>query len=310
VGLLLLRQARRQRLERIQTARECRERYGWERALESQPMRDMRARYGNYLQVDAKGHPFLVDLRDTVVSQAILYDGGWEPEKSELFAALIRTGDRVIDVGSNIGYYSVMFGHVVGDSGRVVGIEPDPDNARIARENVRLNRLSKTVSIVQAAAGAKPGDLLLYARSGIANRGDHRTWDDGSNEGRRVRVKMVTVDECARGWPSVQAIKMDIQGYEGHALAGMLDTLQRNPDVALVTEFWPSSMRRAGTEPHAFLDELRSLGFAGWRIDERGALAAVDTETIVAELEPDERWADMVFVRREHTHRRLGKLLT
>ena len=51
------------------------------------------------------------------------------------------------------------------------------------------------------------------------------------------------------------------------------------------------------------------MGFCGWLIDERGALAAIETETIVAELEPEERWADIVFVRREHAHRRLGMLL-
>jgi FkbM family methyltransferase len=258
--------------------------------------------------VDAQGHPFLIDLRDTVVSQAILYDGAWEPEKAELFSTLIQLGDRVVDVGANIGYYSVLFGHAVGTSGRVVGIEPDPDNARLARENVRLNGLSHTVSIVQAAAGAQRGDLVLYARSGISNRGDHRTWSDGSHEGRRVRVKMVTVDEYVRDWPSVQTIKMDIQGYEGHALGGMRSTLQQNAGIALVAEFWPSSIRRAGSEPHAFLDTLHDLGFTGWRIDDRGALAAVDTETIVAELEPDERWADMVFMRQEHAKQRLGKL--
>jgi len=290
-------------------ARECREQYGWEHALDARPMRDMRARYGNYLQVDAQGHPFLIDLRDTVVSQAILYDGAWEREKSELFKMLIRPGDRVVDVGANIGYYSVLFGHAVGAAGRVVGIEPDPENARLARENVRLNGLSKTVSILQAAAGPKQGDLVLYARSGISNRGDHRTWSDGSGENHPVRVRMVAVDDCVRGWPSVQTIKMDIQGYEGHALEGMRATLQHNGDITLVTEFWPSSMRRAGSEPHTFLRRLHELGFTGWRIDERGGLEAVDSETIVAELEPDERWADMVFIRREQAKRRLGKLV-
>lgn len=304
----MLRKARRQRLERIQTARQCRERYGWEHALESEPMRAMRARYGNYLQVDASGRPFLIDLRDTVIGQAILYDGVWEPEKSQLFNVLIRPGDRVVDVGANIGYYSVVFGSLAGARGRVLCIEPDPDNARLARRNVRLNRLAKTVSIVQAAAGAKKGTLGLYPRAGIANRGDHRTWSDGE-QGRGVVVKMVAVDDCVRDWPSVQTIKMDIQGYESHALAGMRHTLADNHEIVLVTEFWPSSIRRAGGEPRGFLNNLHGLGFCGWRIGDRGALTAIDTETIIAELEPQERWADIVFVRPEHAHQRLGMLL-
>jgi len=309
MGLFFLRQARRQRLERIHIARDARERFGWEHALESAPMREMRARFGNYLEVEANGHPFVIDLRDTVVGQGILYDGAWEPEKTQLFAQLLRLGDRVVDVGANIGYYSVLFGHSVGEHGRVLAIEPDPDNARLARQNIGLNGLRKTVHLEQAAAGPHAGQLVLFAKAGIANRGDHRTWDDGADGERRLRVKMVAVDDCVRSWPAVQTIKMDIQGYEGHAIEGMRDTLGRNADLALVTEFWPSSMRRAGSDPQGFLAGLRALGFSAWRIGDRGELAAVDSETLVAELEPEERWADMVFVRREHARARLGKLL-
>ncbi len=309
MGLFFLRQARRQRLERIHTARECRERYGWEQALESAPMRDLRARFGNFLEVEANGHPFVVDMRDTVISQGILYNGVWEPEKSALFAQLLRPGDRVVDLGANMGYYSVLFGYAVGEHGRVLAIEPDPDNAKLARENIRLNGLTQTVTLIQAAAGAIAGSLVLYARSGLTNRGDHRTWDDGNNHARRLRVKMVTVDDCVRDWTSVQTIKMDIQGFEHFAFHGSKQTLSRNPDLALVTEFWPSSMRKAGGDPHQLLRELRSLGFDAWRIGEHGALGTVDDERLVAELEPHKQWADLVFVRPEHARARLGKLL-
>ena len=272
-------------------------------------MRAIRAKFGNYLEVEADGHPFVIDLRDTVVGQGILYDGVWEPEKSELFKRLLRPGDCVIDVGANIGYYSVLFGHAVGRAGKVLAIEPDPDNAKLARENVKLNGLRATVSVLQAGAGARRGELFLYAKDGIANRGDHRTWSDGSDAARRIRVPMVAVDDLVRGWLSVQTIKMDIQGYESFALEGMRETLGRNARIALVSEFWPSSMRRAGSDPHAFLDALRSLGFCAWRIGDEGVLNVVDSETLVAELEPDEKWADMVFVRHAHAHERLGDLL-
>ncbi len=301
--------ARRQRLERIHAARQARETFGWENALQSEPMQTIRRQFGNYLEVEANGRPFIIDLRDTVVGQGILYNGMWEPEKSALFARLLRPGDRVVDVGANIGYYTVLFGAAVGRSGSVLAIEPDADNVKLLKENVKLNRLGATVRVVHGGAGARKGELVLFAREGIANRGDHRTWDDGVTKGRRVRVRMVSVDDCVRSWPSVETIKMDIQGFEYFAFAGMRATLERNPAIALVSEFWPTSMRRAGSDPHAFLAALRSLGFAAWRIRDEGGLAAVDSETLVDELEPDEAWADLVFVRHAHAHERLGELL-
>jgi FkbM family methyltransferase len=307
--MLLRWQARRRRDERFDNAKRYREEFGWEDAPQSEPMRRMRERFGNYLEVVACGRPFIVDLRDTVVGPGILYYGVWEPEKSELFKRLLKSGDRVVDIGANIGYFSVIFAAAVGVAGQVLAIEPDPDNVRLLRENLRMNGLAARTSVVRAAAGPRADWLYLYAKAGVTNRGDHRTFGDGIMGARRRRVRMVAVDECVRDWPSVQTIKMDIQGYECFALQGMQRTLERNADIALVAEFWPSEMRRAGSDPHDFLSGLSRLGFSAWRISGASKLAPLESETLVSELEPEGASADLVFMRARFASQRLGGLL-
>lgn len=306
--MLLRWQARRRRDERFDNAKRYREEFGWERAPQSEPMQRMRQRFGNYLEVVACGRPFIVDLRDTVVGPGILYYGVWEPEKSELFSRLLQPGDRVVDIGANIGYFTVMFAAAVGDAGRVLAIEPDADNVQLLRENLRINGLSARTSVVRAAAGPRAATLYLFSKGGVTNRGDHRTFGDAAVGVRRKRVRMLALDDCVRAWPSVQTIKMDIQGYEGFALQGMQTTLERNAGIALVTEFWPSEMRRAGSDPHDFLRDLSKLGFAAWRIS-AATLAPVESETLVSELEPDGASADLVFMRPRFASQRLHGLL-
>lgn len=309
MGWFLRWQARRRRDERFDNAKRYREEFGWEQAPQSQPMQRMRERFGNYLEVVACGRPFIVDLRDTVIGPGIIYYGAWEPEKSELFKCLIKAGDGVVDIGANIGYFTVLFAAAVGPTGRVLAIEPDPENLKLLKENVRLNGLGAQVTVMRAAAGPRADKLQLYSKGGVTNRGDHRTFDDGCAGERSRRVRMVSVDDCVRDWPAMQTIKLDIQGYEFFALQGMRRTLADNAGIALVTEFWPSEMRRAGSDAREFLDELRRLGFSAWRIRGASELAQVESETLVSELEPDSASADLVFVRPDYARRRLGSLL-
>src|SRR5579863_5868535 len=104
---------------RIKAANRLRETLGWEHAPYSEPMRRLR-RLCNYLETTACGRPFIVDLRDTIIGPAILYYKVWEPEKTEFFRRLLKPGDRVVDVGANIGYFTVLFAAAVAPSGRVL----------------------------------------------------------------------------------------------------------------------------------------------------------------------------------------------
>ena len=81
---------------------------------------------------------------------------------------------------------------------------------------------------------------------------------------------MVRLDDLLDrlGISTVNIIKMDIQGSEALALRGMREVIQRTPKIKLLCEYWPWGIRATGISPESFLDELASLGFVFYTIDE------------------------------------------
>jgi FkbM family methyltransferase len=249
----------------------------------------MRFMVGNQLRARAHGLPFWVDLRDTVISFEILARGVYEPEETALFQKLIRPGDRVVDVGANIGYYTVLFASLAGTSGRVLALEPDPENATLLQRNVRLSGFEPTVCVKIGAAAAARGQLPLY-RSPYGNRGDHRTYESfaetagGRRPRDRINVEAFAIDDCVADWERVDVVKMDIQGYEMHALSGMTRTLERSPAMAIVTEFFPDGIVRAGCDPDAYLEAFLYRGFSIWEIGEGAQLRQVLPTSLIGRL--------------------------
>ena len=112
------------------------------------------------------------DARDRYVSRRIREEGIWEPYETELLLGMLQPGDVMVDVGANIGYFSVIAAAQVGEAGAVVAFEPDPRNCELLRRNVTHNGLAARVEIVEAglAATDAPGDLYLSED----NFGDHQ----------------------------------------------------------------------------------------------------------------------------------------
>ena len=244
------------------------------------PLSMVRLVRGNVVRTTVHGRPFYVDTRDNIVSFEILFRRTWEPRETSLLGSIIEPGDYIVDIGGHIGYYAVMFGAAVGPTGRVLAVEPDPDNAAVLRMNVAINKLEGVVTIVEAAAGERSSSADLY-RAETRNRGDHRMYRAGINRS-TVTVQVIAIDDSTAGWGRVDLIKMDIQGYEPHALKGMLGTLRSNDNVVLVTEFWPAGMRLSGSDPAAFLEELRALGFVFFTMTREGSLAPAGEEALLA----------------------------
>lgn len=271
---------------------------GPEATLSSIPLAFLRALRGNFVRTRVNDYVLKVDLRDTVVSFQILFQRRYEPTQTALLRDLTRPGDFVLDVGGHIGYYAVLMGKLVSPLGRVTAIEANPDNASLLRENVSLNHLDEIVKVVAAAAGATPGTATLY-RPNVGNRGDSRLFDSPVTAGARreqVTVPMTTLDECTQGWPRVDLVKMDVQGYELQVLTGMQRVLANNPGIMLLVELWPWGLRHAGTTPQHLLDTLSELGFSLWEVPEDGPVRPVAAD-IVSQVEPNMGFTNILCAR-------------
>lgn len=170
---------------------------------------------------------------DLAVGFDLFVHGIWEAHLVRLLPYLHLAGKVAIDVGANVGTYTMRLSDAVGPTGSVIAMEPDPQTCAWLRQNVRQNNCAN-VSVVQAAAGSEP-TVAAFAND-LVNRGNHRIVGEGEPHDRTVEV--VTVDSLTQSLPenTVGFIKIDVQGFELEVVRGMLDTLRRNPGCIIQLE--------------------------------------------------------------------------
>lgn len=184
-----------------------------------------------------------------------LYKRVWDRKRLSRFRRLVKPGMTVLDIGANIGFYTLFFSDLVGPEGRVYAFEPDELNFKYLKHNAEHK---KNVVFVPRAVTEKTGEIRLY-RSEV-NNADCKTYDSGENR-KSSAVQGVAIDDYFQNGEKVNVIKMDVQGYEYFALKGMPKTIARSPQVLMAGEFWPFALQKSGADPKAFIELLENSGF-------------------------------------------------
>lgn len=163
--------------------------------------------------------------------------GDYELSVQEALAAHLGTGDVVLDVGANVGFFAVVCAHLVGPIGRVVAFEPVPANAAAVRRNAWLNGLSG-LEVVLTAVGDRCGKatLVLARHAGGAALSDCDRPPDACGE---CEVPLTTLDdwlrrEGARLPGPVKLVKIDVEGAELAVLHGARALLERVKPLLLI----------------------------------------------------------------------------
>src|SRR6266496_1020545 len=154
---------------------------------------------------------------------------------------VLSPGAVVVDAGANIGIYSEFLSRCVGLNGVVHSFEPSPDNFKQLRS---ATRKLANVRLSQAAVGERTAKSELYLSDKL--NVDHRTYMPDGDSRRTLAIEMVALDDYFEPGKRIDLIKIDIQGYELHALRGAKRVLHENPDIKLLLEFWPYGLEQAG----------------------------------------------------------------
>jgi FkbM family methyltransferase len=173
----------------------------------------------------------------------------------QLLKKILFQGAVVVDVGANIGVYSEFLSRCVGPTGLVHSFEPSPDNFR--RLTAATRHLSN-VRLIQAVVGERSGECKLYVSDKL--NVDHRAYKTDGDSRRIIPTEMVALDDYFKPGQRVDLIKMDIQGYELHALRGAQRVLHENPQINLLLEFWPAGLKQAGVSWKGLVEMLQGLG--------------------------------------------------
>jgi FkbM family methyltransferase len=177
-----------------------------------------------------------VDTRDSGLCAHLLLDGFWEMGLTMHMARTVRRGMTAIDVGANFGYYTILFGALVGEPGQVVAVEPAPVTAAMLRRSVALNGFQKFTTVVEAAAGAGEAHRLLHVPPREPKNAQLVSSADvvDSAGGTVHRVAEIRLDVLLADRRRVDFVKIDAEGAEEGVVAGILAILRRDrPNLVL-----------------------------------------------------------------------------
>jgi FkbM family methyltransferase len=183
----------------------------------------------------------------------------------QLLRKILAPGAVAVDAGANIGIYSQFLARCVGPAGAVYSFEPAPENFE------RLHTAARGFSnmyLLQAAVGERSGKAELYLSDTL--NVDHRTYLTDNSARRVVQTEMVALDDYFKPGQRVDFIKMDVQGYELHALRGAGRVLADNPAVKLLLELWPYGLKQAGTNWVELIDDLTKKNMTVSEVTRRG----------------------------------------
>jgi FkbM family methyltransferase len=171
----------------------------------------------------------------------------------QLLRSILSVGAVVVDAGANIGVYSQFLSRCVGPTGVVHSFEPSPKNFRRLQS---ATRKLANVRLSQAAVGECSGKSELYVSNKL--NVDHRTYETEGNSRPAVQIDVIALDDYFKPGQRVDLIKMDIQGYELHALRGTKRVLADNPAAKLLLEFWPYGLEQAGANWLELINTLQT----------------------------------------------------
>jgi FkbM family methyltransferase len=202
-----------------------------------------------------------------------------EPDIAEIFLKVLREGDTVIDVGANVGFFTVLAAALVGPKGRVVSFEPDPANFARLQANVKANGFEH-VTLINRPVSDQARPVSFYINSD--DSGGSALWDPAEYPGnvlskanpQVLSVESTTIDaELERlALPPVRLVKIDTEGAEHQVVRGARRLLANRGVPFVVAELHQFGLEKLGTSQRALREEMAGAGYDTFLLHHKGTL--------------------------------------
>jgi len=261
---------------------------------------------GIILVKNIMGNKMYVHTDDKSIVPYLLLDNAWEKYKTDLFIKEVSRGMIIVDVGANIGYYTLIAANLVGPEGAVYAFEPEPTNYDLLCKNIKVNGYTNITAINKAVSN-KTGKAILYyekerivnpsfSKSNVLSVGD-------ANKKRNVgalEVETVSMDEYFEkaliDLSNINVIKVDVEGAEGLMIDGS-EMILMNDNLTLFLEFWPEGLKKLGSDPLKLVQKLKKYGFKASLINEqKQKIEPIDIEDFYMNMKPDQGF-DLLLVK-------------
>jgi len=200
------------------------------------------------------------------ISLELATKGIWEESETELIKKIVSDGDVVLDLGANIGYYTMIFAKLIGPKGKVFAFEPEPNNFELLKKNLTINGYQNS-TIEDAAVSDENGEVKLYLHESMAT--NHRIFYSKSVSKNFVVVKKIKLDDYFKNNPikkRISFVKMDVEGSEFGVLKGMTTILNENKNLKMLIEYFPQAIKESGAQPSNLLKILKNAGFSFYEV--------------------------------------------
>jgi FkbM family methyltransferase len=215
-------------------------------------------------------HAFVVkgDVSE-FIHQRLYFFGVWEPCITQFIKARLKPGDCFIDVGANIGYYSLLSASLVGKTGRIVAIEASPKVYAHLIENLHLNGVQNVLAL-NVAASDSPGELNLFEGDNCLQITTSASWArewkcSFVGKVQALPLEMLVSKEELR---AARIIKIDVEGAEWNVCKGLMPVIHELPRHAeIILELTPSEIESQGHQCSELIRQFTDLGFFPYTIE-------------------------------------------
>ena len=240
---------------------------GWGRAMQlvNSGCEDPRWQRSGAVVIRGKLHGLLLNLDLRTWSNRLTWFLGryYDLGTQLLVGALLERGDTFVDIGANEGMISLIGSLTVGPEGRVVAFEPNPVPRAIFERNLAANGIVN-VEIIAAGASDTPGSLDLHVHGINTGGGSFAAAADAADDALETVRCPVVVPDAVLELLDPRVIKIDVEGFEPHVLAGLARTIARaRPTIAM--EMIAKHLAKAGFKPEDICESMAKAGYRGFR---------------------------------------------
>jgi FkbM family methyltransferase len=193
-----------------------------------------------------------------------------EPGAVTAFRSLLKPGLTILDVGANVGYFSLIAASLTGITGRVIAFEPTPSVFDRLQENIALNHLAN-VTAVRIAVSDENGTAPFFVNPDMEDsEGNSLLQAAVASGASQIRVPLTTLDVATSqlGLKRIDLLKIDVEGNEIKVLRGAHGILRGAHPPQILMEINPQTLNAAGFTPEAVFKELRDIGYRWTIVDE------------------------------------------
>ena len=233
-----------------------------------------------------------VNLADLYVSASII-EGGFELAETKFIKSTLKPGDVAIDIGGNLGYYTMLFASIVGRSGRVFSFEPMPTLFESVMLSVKRNNFSDRVAAFNVALSSSVGTLpIVFSENSFNWGGAYISMEGNVPDGHtKIDVKTAPLSDFVNS-DKINLVKIDVEGAEPLVVSGCLKLLAKHRPIILSEVHREQLSLVSKKSPEEYIDILSSIGYVSRLLTEDGRIGALVEPGSIASI------ANVVFLPR------------